>query len=94
VAPYGSPVLATAKGVVVSAGREQYLGNVVKVDHGNGMATLYAHLEGISVKKGDEVNRHGVVGTLGQSGRATGPHIHYEVHVNGKRVDSGKYLRD
>ena len=80
--------------MVASAGRESYLGNTVRIDHGNGFETVYAHLKECLVKKGEEVERFDKIGTLGRSGRTTGAHIHYEVHLNGKVVDSGKYLRD
>ena len=93
-AAYGSPVIATAKGVVSFAGREAYYGNLVKIDHGNGIETWYAHLRKCGVQEGDEVNRGDEVGTLGNTGRTTGAHIHYEVRVDGKPVDSGKYLRE
>jgi murein DD-endopeptidase MepM/ murein hydrolase activator NlpD len=94
-APYGSPVLATAKGVVVFSGYDGGgLGNLVKIDHGNGIETWYGHLETRHVRAGDRVIRKEVIGTLGSTGRSTGPHIHYEVHVNGRAVDAEKYLRD
>jgi len=94
VAPYGSPIQATAKGQVIFAGREKYLGKIIKIDHGNGMETWYAHLKECLVEEGDNVKRFDIIGTLGNTGRSTGAHVHYEVHVNGKVVDSGKYLRD
>ena len=90
--PYRAKILATAKGVVRGAIFDRYLGRVVKIDHGNGMETWYAHLRTLYVKKGDVVKREGIIGTLGSSGRSTGPHLHYEVHVKGKPVDSTKYL--
>ncbi len=91
-APYGSAVIATAKGTVTFAGYENYYGNVVKIDHGFGLETWYAHLSRVTVKAGQEVSRGETIGKLGSTGMSTGPHIHYEVRVNGKHVDSGLYL--
>ena len=91
---YGCPILATGKGVVVFSQYDGYLGNLVKIDHGNGIETWYAHMQTRLVKVGDTVNRKTVVGKLGSTGRSTGPHLHYEVHVSGRPVDPSKYLRD
>lgn len=90
----GSPVLATAKGVVKFAGWESDYGNLVKISHGNGIETWYAHLQAFSVKVGEHVEREDVIGKVGSTGRSTGPHIHYEVRVNGKNVNPYKYIRD
>jgi len=94
VAPYGSPVRATGKGVVTFAGTERYLGKIVKIDHGNGLETWYAHLRSLSVNKGDDVERFEIIGTLGNTGRSTGAHLHYEIHEGGRAVDARKTLRD
>ncbi len=91
-APTGTPVVATAKGVVAYAGRDGDYGNIVRVDHGNGIQTWYAHLSSISVKRGDKISRQDLVGKVGSTGRATGAHLHFEVHVNGRPVDGEKYL--
>lgn len=91
-APTGTPVVATAKGVVAYAGRDGDYGNIVRVDHGNGIQTWYAHLSSISVKRGDKISRQDMVGKVGSTGRATGAHLHFEVHVNGRPVDGEKYL--
>jgi murein DD-endopeptidase MepM/ murein hydrolase activator NlpD len=93
-APYASPVIATAKGVVISAKWENYYGNIVKVDHGNGIESWYAHLKECRVEAGEEVKRSDVIGLLGNTGRSTGAHIHYEVRVKGKLVDSSNFFRD
>lgn len=93
-APTGTPILATARGVVKAAGRDGALGNCVCIDHGNGIETVYAHLQSIGVNVGETVDRKAVIGRLGSSGRTTGPHLHYEVLVNGKPVDPRKYFRD
>ncbi len=93
-APYGSPIMATAKGVVIYSGYDRYLGNTVKLDHGGGFQTWYAHLRKRNVKAGDEVERCDVIGTLGNTGRSTGAHLHYEVRVNKKPVNPRRYLGD
>ncbi len=92
VAPRGTPVVSTAKGKVVFSDYDQYLGHYVKVDHGNGYITLYAHLDKRYVNKGDQVERGQPIGTLGNTGRSTGAHVHYEVHVSNKVVNSAKYF--
>ncbi len=91
-AKHGSPIVATAKGVVREAQYANYFGNMVVIDHGNGVRTLYAHLSSIGVKPGQIVSRGEVIGRLGSTGRSTGPHIHYEVHVNGRPVNPAQYL--
>jgi murein DD-endopeptidase MepM/ murein hydrolase activator NlpD len=67
---------------------------MVRIDHGNGISTCYAHLSRIEAKVGAGVNRGDVIGTLGSTGRSTGPHLHYEVRVKDKPVDPEKYLTD
>jgi len=89
---YGAPVLATADGTVYFSGYEQYLGHVVKIDHGYGFETVYGHLSKRLVSKGDTVKRGDAIGKVGSTGRSTGPHIHYEVHVGGKRVNPRDYI--
>lgn len=91
-APYGSPIVATARGKVVFSGWDKYLGNCVKVDHGNGLTTVYGHMQKCSVSEGDMVSRGEQVGKLGSTGRSTGAHIHYEVRKSGKALDPEKYL--
>lgn len=91
-ATYGSPVLSTAEGTVIFSGYQQYLGHAVKIDHGYGIETWYGHLSKRLVEVGDHVKRGDVIGKVGSSGRSTGPHIHYEVHVGGKRVDPREYI--
>ena len=92
--PWKTKIRATAKGVVLSAGYDRFLGRIVKIDHGNGIETWYAHLSRTAVKKGAEVRREDIIGTLGSTGRSTGPHLHYEVHVKGNPVNPEKYLTD
>jgi murein DD-endopeptidase MepM/ murein hydrolase activator NlpD len=89
----GEPVRATATGKVTIAGREGGYGNMVEINHGNGLATRYGHLSEISVKNGQTVRIGEIVGKIGSTGRSTGPHLHYETRVNGEAVDPQKFLR-
>jgi murein DD-endopeptidase MepM/ murein hydrolase activator NlpD len=93
-APTGTKVHATAKGTVTFAEYDQFYGNLIKVDHGGGLETWYAHLSKITVGVGDVVERSTVIGHVGSTGRSTGAHLHYEVHVDGQPVDSEKYLTE
>lgn len=86
-APYGSPVIATSPGVVARAGWMGGYGNCVIVDHGGGVETRYGHLAAITVAPGQQIGRGGVLGYVGSTGRSTGPHLHYEVRVNGAAVN-------
>jgi murein DD-endopeptidase MepM/ murein hydrolase activator NlpD len=88
----GQPVFATAAGTVESASFNGAYGNMVILDHGFGLKTRYAHLSGFAVKPGDKVERAAVIGYVGATGRATGPHLHYEVLVNGQLVDPIQFL--
>jgi murein DD-endopeptidase MepM/ murein hydrolase activator NlpD len=90
---YGSPVRATAPGKVIAAEWNGGYGNMVEVDHGNGLSTRYAHLSALSVSEGQKVEAGTVVGKLGSTGRSTGPHLHYETRVDGDPVDPARYLR-
>jgi murein DD-endopeptidase MepM/ murein hydrolase activator NlpD len=91
-APTGSPVAASDSGRVVSAGWRGGYGNTVVIDHGGGMATLYAHLSSISVSAGQSVSRGQGVGAVGCTGYCTGPHLHFEVRVNGATRNPMNYL--
>lgn len=86
-ADHGSPVYATADGTVVRAGREGAYGNLVTIDHGYGLETRYGHLSKFEVKAGAKVKRGDIIGRVGATGRATGPHLHYEVRVNGRLLN-------
>jgi murein DD-endopeptidase MepM/ murein hydrolase activator NlpD len=90
--PPGTPVLAPARGRVVSAGRDGALGMAVVIDHGYGVRTSYGHNSKLLVKKGDEVARGQKIAAIGNSGRSTGPHLHYAVHVDGRRVNPLNYI--
>jgi murein DD-endopeptidase MepM/ murein hydrolase activator NlpD len=87
VAPYGSPVEATAAGRVIQAGVLGAYGLVVDLDHGDGFTTRYAHLSKIEVAPGDTVATGTVIGRLGNTGRSTGPHLHYEIRVHGRPIN-------
>lgn len=86
------PVLATAPGVVEFAGWRGNYGKVVEIDHGSGIKTRYGHLHKILVKKGDTVKFHEKVGLVGNTGRTTGSHLHYEIAVNGRPRDPSKFI--
>lgn len=93
-APHGSPILATADGVVSFSGPLAAFGNVVFINHGHGFTTFYAHNSSNRVKEGQQVKRGEVIAYVGTSGRTTGPHVHYEVQVNGTTVNPLKYIVD
>jgi len=92
-APYGTPVRAAADGNVSGAVMGAGYGREVVVNHGHDVLTVYGHLSAMSVVPGQHVNRGQVIGYVGQSGRATGPHLHYEVRVHNVPVNPHKYLR-
>jgi murein DD-endopeptidase MepM/ murein hydrolase activator NlpD len=92
-AAMGDPVRATANGKVVSTGWAGGYGQMVEVDHGNGLSTRYGHLSEIDVKVGQSVKIGEVVGEVGSTGRSTGPHLHYETRIDGEAVDPQKFLR-
>ena len=91
-APMGSPIEAPAAGVVTDAGWETGYGNTITIDHGFGIVTKFAHASKLLVKTGQRVSRGQRIALVGNSGLATGPHLHYEVHVNGRPVDPLKYV--
>ncbi|MCJ2164484.1 MULTISPECIES: M23 family metallopeptidase [unclassified Pseudodesulfovibrio] len=92
--PMGNPVKAAADGVVILVGDHYYAGNSVYIDHGNGVVTMYFHLSKPIVKEGDKVQRGQAIGLSGQSGRATGPHLHFSVSVLGKLVDPAPLFKN
>ncbi|MCS6944290.1 MAG: M23 family metallopeptidase [Sutterellaceae bacterium] len=91
-APAGTPIYAAAGGVVASAEEHPFYGKTVTIDHGNDLSTLYAHASRILVKPGDIVRRGQKIAEVGASGRATGPHLHFEVHVRGQPQNPAKFL--
>ena len=88
----GTPVFATANGKVLSAGWHSALGNLIVIDHGFGYETHYGHLATMRVRAGQVVKRGEIIGSVGNTGYSTGPHLHYEVHLFDKPVNPGKYI--
>jgi murein DD-endopeptidase MepM/ murein hydrolase activator NlpD len=91
--PFGTKVEATADGIVLEAGPESGYGNEILIDHGYGLMTKYGHLSKIFVLVGQELKRGQVIGAVGMTGKTTGPHLHYEVHVHDTPVNPAKYLQ-
>jgi murein DD-endopeptidase MepM/ murein hydrolase activator NlpD len=91
-APMGTPIEAPAAGVVREAGWEAGYGNTIVIDHGFGTVTKFAHASKILVREGQRVSRGQRIALVGNTGLATGPHLHYEVHVNGRPVDPLRYV--
>jgi murein DD-endopeptidase MepM/ murein hydrolase activator NlpD len=91
-APMGSPIEAPAAGIVTDAGWESGYGNTVTIDHGYGIVTKFAHASKLLVRTGQRVSRGQRIALVGNTGLATGPHLHYEVHVNGRPVDPLRYV--
>ena len=90
----GTPIYATGDGIVTMAGFNSGFGNVVKIRHGNGYESLYAHMSRIKSRNGNRVKRGDVIGYVGSTGLSTGPHLHYEIHKNGEPVDPIMYFYD
>ena len=88
-----APVYASAPGTVVFAGPKGRYGNMIEVDHGNGLRTRYAHLYKVLVKTGETVGHRHKIGLLGSTGRSTGPHLHYEILFNGRQFDPIKFIK-
>ncbi len=88
----GTPIVAPARGRVTSVGWQNAYGNCVVIDHGNAITTRYAHMQSYAVKEGQVVNRGEIIGTIGNTGRSTGPHLHYEVRVAGVPVNPMRYI--
>jgi len=91
--PVGTPIVAPADGNVVFSDSMGGYGRMIILDHGNGISTRYGHLSGFAVMAGQAVHRGDVIGFVGDSGRSTGPHLHYEVRINDTPVNPYKYLR-
>lgn len=91
--PIGTPIRAAGGGRVITADVTGGYGNLVEVDHGNGIVTRYGHLSAFNVSSGQSVTAGTVVGLLGSTGRSTGPHLHYETRINGSAVDPMRFLR-
>ncbi|MEM6617956.1 MAG: DUF5930 domain-containing protein [Pseudomonadota bacterium] len=91
--PRGTAIVATGDGVVTFAGRQSGYGRLIKIRHAKGYETFYAHLNAIRVKQGQRVSRGERIGDMGNSGRSTGVHLHYEVRINGTPVNPSKYTK-
>jgi len=91
--PIGAPIYAAADGVVSFVGRKAGYGNVVEIDHGNGLMTRYAHMSRFAARVGTRIEAGSVIGAIGNTGRSTGPHLHFEVRLNGRAVDPRPFLK-
>jgi murein DD-endopeptidase MepM/ murein hydrolase activator NlpD len=89
----GTAIVATGDGVVTFAGRQSGYGKLIKIRHIRGFETYYAHLNQIRVKQGQRVSRGERIGDMGNTGRSTGVHLHYEVRINGNAVNPSKYMK-
>ena len=90
--PIGAPIYAAAKGKVSYVGQRSGYGNVVEISHGNGLVTRYAHMSRFASRVGQEVAPGDVIGAIGSTGRSTGPHLHFEVRINGRAVNPRPFL--
>ncbi len=90
----GNPIVATADGIVLQVLNDKYLGKYIILSHGNGITSVYGHMNGFAVRAGQKVRRGDVIGYVGQTGKAVGPHVHYEIHRDGKPVNPYWYLLD
>ena len=91
--PIGAPIYAAAAGTVSFVGSQQGYGNTVEIDHGNGLTTRYAHMSGFRARVGQEVEAGQVIGLIGNTGRSTGPHLHFEVRINDRAVNPRPFLK-
>ena len=91
-APWGTPIRATAAGKVVSADYQSGYGNAVELEHTKHLKTLYGHCSSFAVSKGEMVEKGQVIAYVGSTGLSTGPHVHYEVSIDGKQVDPVPYM--
>ena len=90
----GTKILAPADGIVTFSGKKPGFGYIVQIDHGYGVETIYAHASKLEVKKSQPVKRGMIIARVGNTGLSTGPHVHYEVRVNGTPVDPLYYVLD
>ncbi len=92
VQPFGSEIHATGAGRVVHAGWAGGYGQMVEIDHGNGIATRYGHMSEVLIAEGANVKAGDVIGHIGTTGRSNGPHLHYEVRLDGEPVDPTRFI--
>jgi murein DD-endopeptidase MepM/ murein hydrolase activator NlpD len=92
--PLGTEVRVTGDGTVLAVQQQRGFGRVVKIDHGQGVVTVYAHLDQALVKKGDRVSRGDIIAKSGNSGRSSAPHLHYEIRIGGRPVNPRSYILD
>jgi len=92
-AAHGEKIRSTGAGMVTMVGKGKNYGNFLKIKHGDGLETRYAHCSKILVKKGDIVEKNQVIALVGNTGRSTGPHLHYEIRLNGRALDPRQYLK-
>ena len=90
----GTPILAPAAGKVIESGDFFFSGNLIYLDHGQGMISLFAHLSEIDVELGDMVEKGQVIGKVGATGRVTGPHLHWSLGLNGTWIDPALFIED
>lgn len=91
-APPGTPIVAPADGTVTFAGKEAEYGRLICLDHGHGFTTMYGHLQELLVQIGEKVSKGQILGKVGHSGNSTGPHLHYEVRIDGTPVNPVPFL--
>lgn len=90
--PVGSPIHAAAQGTVTFVGTKSGYGKVIEISHGNGMMTRYAHMSAWHARRGQQVDAGAIIGRIGSTGRSTGPHLHFEVHIHGRAVNPRPFL--
>jgi murein DD-endopeptidase MepM/ murein hydrolase activator NlpD len=90
--PVGSPIHAAAQGTVSFVGTKSGYGKVIEISHGNGMMTRYAHMSAWHARRGQQVDAGAIIGRIGSTGRSTGPHLHFEVHIHGRAVNPRPFL--
>jgi murein DD-endopeptidase MepM/ murein hydrolase activator NlpD len=92
--PAGTPIYAAADGIVTTAEDSAGYGKLVKIEHGSGLETRYGHNSNLMVKAGERVAKGQLIAEMGSTGRSTGPHLHYEIRLNGNALDPRQYLND
>lgn len=91
---HGAPIVSPADGIVTFVGKKPGFGVLVQLDHGYGLETIYAHADVATVRKGEMISRGDMIARVGNTGYSTGPHLHYEIRVNGTPVDPLYYILD